>query len=115
MMPYSPIAVGDDDEFYAFLQPGPDGEPLFIHLAGFAKDDFNKLVHEKKEPFTRLLNFDPERSHLMYTNKNHFGVRSDRRTYDVPEPESLDKFISNSTLSNIVDFYNTAEKLIPSS
>ena len=113
MMPYAPVAIGDK-KMFAFLQPDPDGGPLFVHLVGNAKRDFKQLIHKNKQPFTMVLNYDPERSHLSYCRK-YFCAVSDRRRYIVPNPVPLSDYLNKSTLSLFGSYYKIAEKLVKTS
>jgi len=114
MMPYAPIAMGVKDRLYAFIQASPYGDPLFIHLPGFAKDDFAELVNDDKAPLTKILNYDPERSHLDYKGKNSFVVVNDRRTYSIPPLIPAEDYFSNSTLERFSSAYKLAQNIMES-
>jgi len=115
MLPYNPVPIGDEKKLYSFLQPAPDGAPFFVHLAGAAKEDFEDCIKEGKLPFSRIVNYDPERSHMDYADGHFFRVVSDRRTYDVPKPVSLNLYIDNSTLNSFGTVYKHAKELVNSS
>ena len=104
-MPYAPNTIGNSRYYFSFVQAGPDGIPLFIHLVSGKR----YFMRSRRNQLSRVLLYDPNTCYLHVDTYYSFTVRKDKGC--VTQSESYKKVVGNVPMYITRSYWNAVDEL----